>query len=292
MLTGDEFRSCGNAFAFMNNLDRDRKSFLSNIGYCPQFDGIIGVLTGREMLQLFCRLRGVPGRYGKIEAEKWLNKLGLAESANVQCQKYSGGMKRRLSVAMAMIGDPPLLLLDEPTSGVDPVSRRQFWRVLETVKNKGQSIILTSHSMEECEALCSRLGIMVNGQLQCFGGVQHLKGKFAQGYSLSVKLKPMVPVESESLNRLSAAISEKFAPCTLKDKHQSILQYQLHNASLPWDGIFKSMEDLKKEFNDIIEDYSVNETTLEEVFLSFARMQFGDRKANVSLLKRLITCQC
>lgn len=114
MLTGDEIRSHGNAFAFLNTLKRDRKKFLSNIGYCPQFDGIIGVLSGREMLQLFCRLRGVPGRYGQKEADKWLNKFGLLESAGVQCQKYSGGMKRRLSVAMAMIGDPPLLLLDEP----------------------------------------------------------------------------------------------------------------------------------------------------------------------------------
>lgn len=77
-----------------------------------------------------------------------------------------------------------------------------------------------SHSMEECEALCSRLGIMVNGQLQCLGGVQHLKNKFAQGYSLSLKLKPMVPVESQELNKLSEEITQKFAPCTLKDKHQ------------------------------------------------------------------------
>lgn len=74
--------------------------------------------------------------------------------------------------------------------------------------------------MEECEALCSRLGIMVNGQLQCLGGVQHLKNKFAQGYSLSLKLKPNVPVESNELNRLSEEITKRFMPCTIKDKHQ------------------------------------------------------------------------
>lgn len=74
--------------------------------------------------------------------------------------------------------------------------------------------------MEECEALCSRLGIMVNGQLQCLGGVQHLKNKFAQGYSLSLKLKPHVPVESDELNKLSEEITKRFMPCTIKDKHQ------------------------------------------------------------------------
>lgn len=77
MLTGDEFRSHGNAYAFMNTLERNRDRFLSNIGYCPQFDGIIDVLSGKEMLQLFCRLRGVPGRYGEEDAIKWLRKFGM-----------------------------------------------------------------------------------------------------------------------------------------------------------------------------------------------------------------------
>ncbi|CAL8083291.1 unnamed protein product [Orchesella dallaii] len=145
--------------------------------------------------------------------------------------------------------------------------------------------------MEECEALCSRLGIMVNGQLQCLGGVQHLKSKFAQGYSLSLKLRPLVPEESEDLIKLSSDINRMFNPCTLKDKHQNVLQYQLHNTAIPWDVLFKTMEDLKATYAEIIEDYSVNETSLEEVFLSFARKQYGSRRADVSLLKRIITCQ-
>lgn len=77
MLTGDEFRSSGNAYAFMNSLDKHQRAFFSNIGYCPQFDGIIGVLNGREMLQLFCRLRGIPGSHGRKEAEKWLHNFGI-----------------------------------------------------------------------------------------------------------------------------------------------------------------------------------------------------------------------
>jgi len=76
MLTGDETRSFGNAYAFMNTLEKNRIQFLSNIGYCPQFDGIVGVLSGREMLQLFYRLRGVPGRNGRAEADKWLERMG------------------------------------------------------------------------------------------------------------------------------------------------------------------------------------------------------------------------
>ena len=154
------------------------------------------------------------------ETDKWLNKLGLTESGDVQCRKYSGGMKRRLSAAMAMIGDSPIILLDEPTSGVDPIARRQFWEVINSVKETGQAVILTSHSMEECEALCSRLGIMVNGQFQCLGGVQHLKNKFAQGFSLLIKLKPSIPPNSPELTTLCHDISNKFNPCVLKDRHQ------------------------------------------------------------------------
>ncbi|CAL8085798.1 unnamed protein product [Orchesella dallaii] len=114
MLTGDEASSWGNAYSLINTLVKNRQEFLSNIGYCPQFDGIIGVLSGREMVQLFGRLRGIPEKFRKAEADKWLERMGLLESADMQCQKYSGGMKRRLSAAMAMIGDPALLLLDEP----------------------------------------------------------------------------------------------------------------------------------------------------------------------------------
>jgi ATP-binding cassette subfamily A (ABC1) protein 3 len=113
MLTGDEGPSNGNAYAFMHNLKGHRKSFLRNIGYCPQFDGIVGVLTGREMLELFSRLRGVPSKQIPGQVNKWLGKLGLLKAGDVKCENYSGGMKRRLSVGMAMIGDPPVVLLDE-----------------------------------------------------------------------------------------------------------------------------------------------------------------------------------
>jgi ABC-type multidrug transport system ATPase subunit len=291
MITGDEIPSSGNAFAHMFTLLNQRNNFLANIGYCPQFDGIVGVLTGRQMLELFCRLRGIPNESIAVEADRWLHKLGLFESGDVQCQKYSGGMKRRLSAAMALVGDLPLILLDEPTSGVDPVARRQFWQVIESVRDAGQAVILTSHSMEECEALCSRLGIMVNGQFQCMGGVQHLKNKFAQGYSILLKLKPLIPPESSEVNALHQDISTRFHPCALKDRHQNVLKYQVFNTSMSWDILFKTLEDFKTHFTNVLEDYTVSETSLEEVFLSFARQQYPNRTADVSTFKKIITCQ-
>jgi len=290
MLTGDEIFSRGSAHTSLYTINKNRKKFLSRVGYCPQFDGLVGVLTGREMLEMFCRLRGVPNRYIKQETDKWLKAQGLFESGDVECRNYSGGMKRRLSVAMAMMGDPPVILLDEPTSGVDPVARRFFWSVIAQVKGTGQCTVLTSHSMEECEALCSRLGIMVNGQLQCLGNVEHLKDKFAKGYSLILKLNHSVPSTSEEVTTLKKEICSLFDPCELKDEHQNVLQYQVVDMGVPWDVIFTNMENIKSSYKGIVEDYSVSQTTLEEVFLSFARKQYTSRESNLSRLKRIVTC--
>jgi len=150
--------------------------------------------------------------------------------------------------------------------------------------------------MEECEALCSRLAIMVNGEFQCFGGVQHLKNKFAQGYSLTLKLKTDKfpagsPELEEMMQSLNKRITRKFDPCTLKDQHQNLVQYHLEDPSITWDVLFKTLEKLKSEFEDFIEDFAVNETSLEEIFLAFARAQYPERKAAGSCIKRFFTCR-
>ncbi|CAM9893019.1 unnamed protein product, partial [Hapterophycus canaliculatus] len=99
----------------------------------------------------------------------------------------SGGNKRKLSLAVALIGGPPVLLLDEPSSGMDPGARRSMWEVISSL-SASRSVILTTHSMEECEAVCGRLGIMVGGRLRCIGTPQHLKGRFGGGYSVEVRV--------------------------------------------------------------------------------------------------------
>jgi len=94
-----------------------------------------------------------------------------------------------VSSAIAFIGMPQTVILDEPTSGMDPAARRYLWNVIKKARDMGMTILLTTHSMEECEALCTKLAIMVNGQFQCFGNIQHLKSKYGKGYSLILKCK-------------------------------------------------------------------------------------------------------
>ena len=115
------------------------------MGYCPQFDSIIDVLTGREMLRLFGRLRGLPAEVAEAEIEHWIDIFGIREYADRQCGSYSGGNKRKLNVAMSLMGDPPIVFLDEPSTGVDPVARRRLWNIISSIRKNGQSIVLTSH---------------------------------------------------------------------------------------------------------------------------------------------------
>ena len=162
------------------------------LGYCPQFDALFELLTVREHLELFAKIKGVPDSMLENVVQAKMHEMGVKQFENKCAGTLSGGNKRKLSVALAMIGDPSIVFLDEPSTGMDPMARRFMWDVIERIatKNKRCSIILTTHSMEECEALCTNVGIMVGGRLRCLGSVQHLKGRFGKGYLLEAKLKP------------------------------------------------------------------------------------------------------
>lgn len=108
----------------------------------------------------------------------------------------SGGNKRKLSVGMATLGNPPIILLDEPSAGMDPEARRFMWSVVSDIcqRDKKSSVIITTHSMEEAEALSTKMGIMVRGGIfKCFGSSQHIKNKFGTGYEIEVKIRKIVP---------------------------------------------------------------------------------------------------
>merc|ERR1712223_1462395 len=125
---------------------------------------------------------------GKDQVNLLLKVLSLTKYKNRKAGTYSGGNKRKLSVAIAMIGNPPILFLDEPSTGMDPMARRSMWDFIRQTM-KGRCVILTTHSMGECEALCHKLCIMTDGQLRCLGTPQHLKSKFGHGYQLDLDLE-------------------------------------------------------------------------------------------------------
>ncbi|XP_038064273.1 ATP-binding cassette sub-family A member 3-like [Patiria miniata] len=269
MLTGDESVTSGTAFLDGYSIKSDIKLVQQRMGYCPQFDALIDQMTGRETLTMYGRLRGVPEAHIPAEVNRLLKILTIEPHADKLTKTYSGGNKRKLSTAIALMGDPPIVFLDEPTTGMDPVARRLLWDTLSQIRASGKCIILTSHSMEECEALCTRLAIMVNGQFKCLGSVQHLKHRFGQGYTVLAKAR-----HGGDLSGFKQHMEEQFPGSKLKDEHQGMVHYHITNTQLTWAQIFGTMERAKSRYD--IEDYSVSQTTLEQVFLNFARMQRED----------------
>ncbi|XP_012502961.1 PREDICTED: ATP-binding cassette sub-family A member 3-like [Propithecus coquereli] len=235
------------------------------IGYCPQFDALLNFMTGREMLVMFARIRGIPERCISACVDQILDDLAMDVYADKLVKTYSGGNKRKLSTAIALIGEPALIFLDEPSTGMDPVARRLLWNAVARARESGKAIVITSHSMEECEALCTQLAIMVQGQFKCLGSPQHLKSKFGSGYSLRAKVRS--EGQQEALQEFKAFVDLTFSGSVLEDEHQGMVQYHLLGHNLTWAKVFGIPEEAKKKY--MLEDYSVSQVSLEDVFLSF-----------------------
>uniref|UniRef100_M3ZRP8 P-type phospholipid transporter n=1 Tax=Xiphophorus maculatus TaxID=8083 RepID=M3ZRP8_XIPMA len=270
MLTGDIPVSSGEAFLNGYSIRTEMRHVHQNMGYCPQFDAIDDLLTGREHLEFYARLRGVPEEEVAMVAEWGIQKLGLIKYANKSAGTYSGGNKRKLSTAMALIGCPPVVFLDEPTTGMDPKARRFLWDCILSVIKEGRSVILTSHSMEECEALCTRMAIMVNGRFKCLGSIQHLKSRFGDGYTVIVRVGGSPP----ALKPVEDFVQLTFPDSVLKEKHHNTLQYQLPYTQGALASIFSHFTSNQHRLG--VEDYSVSQTTLDQVFVNFARHQHGE----------------
>ncbi|XP_040903453.1 phospholipid-transporting ATPase ABCA1b [Toxotes jaculatrix] len=280
MLTGDTVVTSGEAFLAGKSILREIDEVHQNMGYCPQFDAVNELLTGREHLELYAILRGVPEKEVCDVAEWGIRKLGLVKYADKAAGSYSGGNMRKLSTAMALIGAPPVVFLDEPTTGMDPKARRALWNCIHSVIKEGRSVVLTSHSMEECEALCTRMAIMVNGRFRCLGSVQHLKNRFGDGYTIILRVAGPDP----ALLPVMKFIESELSGSTLKEKHRNMLQYQLPSSLTSLAHIFSILAKNKETLR--IEDYSVTQTTLDQVFVNFAKDQSDDYHSKDNSVRR------
>lgn len=148
------------------------------IGVCPQDTAVYSYLSGRENVELFGNLQAMPKEKLNRNADELLKKMGLLEDARRQVGKYSGGMRRRINLIMALVHDPEIAFLDEPTVGMDPQSRHAVWDFIKELKKQNKTVILTTHYMEEAEELCDRIGIIDHGRLIALGAPQQLMDKF------------------------------------------------------------------------------------------------------------------
>uniref|UniRef100_G1R6H3 ATP binding cassette subfamily A member 12 n=1 Tax=Nomascus leucogenys TaxID=61853 RepID=G1R6H3_NOMLE len=277
MLTGDIIPSSGNILirnktGSLGHVD----SHSSLVGYCPQEDALDDLVTVEEHLYFYARVHGIPEKDIKETVHKLLRRLHLMPFKDRATSMCSYGTKRKLSTALALIGKPSILLLDEPSSGMDPKSKRHLWKIIsEEVQNKC-SVILTSHSMEECEALCTRLAIMVNGKFQCIGSLQHIKSRFGRGFTVKVHLKN----NKVTMETLTKFMQLHFPKTYLKDQHLSMLEYHVPVTAGGVANIFDLLEANKTALN--ITNFLVSQTTLEEVFINFAKDQKSYETADTS----------
>lgn len=215
ILIGDTRRSSGQAWIFGKTLNDNWQRIYTTIGYCPQVDEMPPNMTIRELLTMFSLLRGVPRDMVAPNCVMTSISFGFYEHIDKRIRNLSGGMRRKLSAAIAMVGDAQLLLLDEPSTGMDPLGRRSLWNALVRSRKAGRSIVLTSHNMEECEALCTKATIMVNGVLQCMGTVQHLKSKFNRGFAAMIQMD-LDAMNSKVFVQMKQFIKQSFESVSLR----------------------------------------------------------------------------
>ena len=160
------------------------------IGYCPQYDAIFDYLTVYENLKFYGLIKGAKRDKLNMIISSLIELMNLTQFTNSQSGTLSGGNKRKLSVAIALICNPPIILLDEPSTGMDPTARRHMWSVIHNISlyRKKSTIIMTTHSMEEAETLCEKIGILVKGEFRCLGTCDEIKDIFGYGFEINFQI--------------------------------------------------------------------------------------------------------
>jgi len=274
IITAEEAASAGRVRIGSKEIVSSQSDAFGDLGYCPQFDAVWKTVTIQEHLEVYAAIRGVPPREIKPLVKRYMEGLRISEHAGKQAQKCSGGTKRKLSYAMAMLGNPKIVLLDEPSTGMDPQSKRFVWNTIQASFLRDRGAVLTTHSMEEADALCSRVGIMVKGELRCLGTTQQLKNKYGAGYMLEVKLRTG---QSTDWDQLEKNLKGHFPGMVVNESFSDRRSY-----NIPQTGFtslaqaFSDLESVKSDFN--LEDYSFSQTTLEQVFIEFAKQQEQEDK--------------
>ncbi len=246
------------------DIHKDAKKIRQIIGVCPQEIVLYERLTARENINLIAKMHGMNKTEYNKKTDELLDRMGLLERADSLVKTYSGGMKRRVNVLMAVIHDPEIVIFDEPTAGLDPQSRRVVWDFIRDFQKRESTIILTTHNMEEADDLSDELVIIDHGKIIAQGTPKELKGRIGKGDVIEFKVKDKVNRE-EIIERVEKLDFIKWTKAV--GKHRIIL-----NAL---DGLRRINEIL-----DTVEvkmlDISIRNNTLEDVFIDLTGRRLRD----------------
>ncbi|KAH6867730.1 hypothetical protein B0T10DRAFT_419426 [Thelonectria olida] len=275
MIQGDLFPSNRDAEITVDGISMisHRARARSKLGVCPQIDPLDNMTVG-EHLRFYAEVRGIENPGHNIDII--LNVLGIGQYVNRKATKLSGGNKRKLSLGIALMGNPTVLLLDEPSSGMDALSKRLMWRTLASVI-PGRALVLTTHSMEEANALANRAGILA-GKILAQGTTKELKLRYGDGYSVHLAHRDGSNTDERDMERIWAWVHRQFPNLASIDTgslHHGQIKFEI---SFGQDGIsvadvLETIEQAKRRL--CIEYYSVSRATLDQVF--FGVLEENDR---------------
>ncbi|KAJ3016364.1 UNVERIFIED_CONTAM: hypothetical protein HDU68_012252 [Siphonaria sp. JEL0065] len=261
ILTGLLKASTGDALINGESILEGKTRKPTLLGVCPQHETIFPTLTVTETFRLYAGIKRIPRNEVDDQIQVWLKSTNLSEHRNVLAGHLSGGQKRRLAVGIAFMGDPQVVILDEMSSGVDPVSRRGIWEIIQK-ERKSKTIILTSHFLDEAEALADRIAILREGNLKCVGSLWFLKKAFGAGYNLTVVLKDVNP-DGEIVDEVDAVVKSNVQDAELVSFAGSEVQYHLSENHVNFFGqMIRQLECLPS-----VDSFGLSVTTLEEVFM-------------------------
>lgn len=237
------------------NLKNNPKNYRNSIGIVPQEIALYETLSAIENILFFASTYGLDKKISTERAHYFLEMCGLYERRNEKIKNYSGGMKRRINIVASLIHHPSLLLLDEPTVGIDPQSRNKIFEILEEVNKGGTTIVYTSHYMEEVERLCSNIAIIDHGQIKANGKIEELQ--MQNGHISHIKIK----VNTLPLN------TERY---TFIDKNTILFKSKNPNNDLSI--IIQQLKDDNAEVTDV----HIEKKSLEHIFLDLTGKHLRD----------------
>jgi len=193
----------GEAWVFDHEVWKEQAAVRYLIGVVPQRPNLDFSLTAREILLFHAAYFGIPSKQRHERADALLDRFKLTDRANQMVRGFSGGMMQRLSIARAMMHDPQILFLDEPSVGLDPQTRILLWEIIREYNLAGKTVVLTTHNMEEADALCHRLAIIDHGKMIALGPPAELKSSIPGGYLLRLRFARLTPEVLERLQSLA-----------------------------------------------------------------------------------------
>ena len=261
MISGIYDPNHGDIFYNGRSIVTDKDYLFENIGVCQQEDIFFHYLTVSEHLEYMSQIKG--SVRDPKEISELLIKIGLAEKSGYTCGSLSGGQKRKLCTALALIGNSNIILLDEPTSGMDPSSKKQLWDFLKNYQ-KNKVILITTHSLEEAEYLGDRIGIMHDGHFVCCGTSSYLKSKYPCGLNINLLIDS--EIFNEDKKKTIFETIQKYDPeAEINVASKSLFSIKIQTDNEHIQEIFNFIDETKEEYG--IEDYTVASTSLEDVFL-------------------------